>query len=520
MLSSEAKGILQVNGLSIVIYLLPLLIAFVVRFGFTNSRNPWAQLPLLNEKQTWELFRTNVTKRFHANASSLMRLGFDKSRKAFGIFTDIGPILVLSHKYAKEIRHDRRLNHHGYSNVELQTHIDGLTLLDITRVEGDIIFSALRGKLQPGLDPMLEPLSIEAADAFVTHWKSSPEWSEVTLKTSLLPIVMQVTAKIITGEELCRNVDWHNVVVTYSLHALHAANSLHDWPKFLRPLVAHLSPSCRKIRGQVSEGQRLIGPVYRKRKAERWASGPGQTTERLSDGMDWIEECAMGRPYDPAFVQIFICFAAIHNTTDAVTKVLHDICGNESLIQEMREEIVSVIHERGWTKSGLFHMKLLESVMKESQRLHPNQLFGMARYAADTIELSDGLTIPKGSRLVVSNMGRLDPSEYPDPERFDPYRFLRLRQLPGQEKYCQFVSSSPNHLGFGYGQHVCPGRFLASNEIKIILCHILLKYDIKLTQGGRPPIQESGFHIFTDPEWKICIRRRKEEIQLPGTIDG
>lgn len=37
----------------------------------------------------------------------------------------------------------------------------------------------------------------------------------------------------------------------------------------------------------------------------------------------------------------------------------------------MREEIIRVITEHGWRKTSLYNLKLMDSVLKESQRLKP-----------------------------------------------------------------------------------------------------------------------------------------------------
>jgi len=90
-----------------------------------------------------------------------------------------------------------------------------------------------------------------------------------------------------------------------------------------------------------------------------------------------------------------------------------------------------------------------------------------------------------------------------------------MRREPGKENVAQFVSTSPNHLVFGHGQHACPGRFFASNEIKIILCHILLKYNRRLIQGQPPPkIYVHGWMLGADAASKLEIRRRREEIDI------
>jgi cytochrome P450 len=89
-----------------------------------------------------------------------------------------------------------------------------------------------------------------------------------------------------------------------------------------------------------------------------------------------------------------------------------------------------------------------------------------------------------------------------------------MRAEPGKENAAQFVSTSTNHLGFGHGQHACPGRFFASNEIKIIMCHILLKYDWGLIDGQEPKINVYGFHLAADHKTQLQIRRRQEELDL------
>lgn len=98
----------------------------------------------------------------------------------------------------------------------------------------------------------------------------------------------------------------------------------------------------------------------------------------------------------------------------------------------------------------------------------------MQRQATATITLSDGTIIPKGYKLAVETKMD-DPDLYPNPEKFDLDRFVKLRET-NRSKW-HFVTGSPEHTAFGYGKHTCPGRFFASNEIKIILTHLLIKYD-------------------------------------------
>lgn len=59
-------------------------------------------------------------------------------------------------------------------------------------------------------------------------------------------------------------------------------------------------------------------------------------------------------------------------------------------------------------------------------------------------------------------------------------------------------------------KHACPGRFFASDEASIILCHVLLKYDIKLKDGNAVPVPfEMGWALFAQPSYQIMVRGRE-----------
>ena len=87
--------------------------------------------------------------------------------------------------------------------------------------------------------------------------------------------------------------------------------------------------------------------------------------------MEWMKQIAKGRPYNQAAMQLALSVVAIHTTSDMITQIVFDLCGRETLIQELRQEIISVISQEGWKKTALYKLQLMDSFLKESQRMKP-----------------------------------------------------------------------------------------------------------------------------------------------------
>jgi cytochrome P450 len=139
----------------------------------------------------------------------------------------------------------------------------------------------------------------------------------------------------------------------------------------------------------------------------------------------------------------------------------------------------------------------------------------MVRRATGNVCLPDGLRIPKGTRLGVSSHAAWDQNIFPNPDKFDASRFLRLREQPGNENHWQLTTTRPEQIAFGHGKHACPGRFLAANEIKIAFCHLLLKYDWELKPSAKAPkVVSHGIMLDSDPTVKIMVRSRRAELEL------
>ena len=137
----------------------------------------------------------------------------------------------------------------------------------------------------------------------------------------------------------------------------------------------------------------------------------------------------------------------------------------------------------------------------------------MERMVHVDYQMSDGFIIPAHTSIgSPAQAVSMDPDIYPNPEKFDAFRFVELRETdPERANKMQYASSNPMCMSFGFGRHACPGRFFASNEIKAIIAYLITNYDFKFPEGqGRPPSLGFETQYLPNHEGKVLMKRRPQ----------
>ncbi|GIX66982.1 cytochrome P450 4V2 [Caerostris extrusa] len=118
--------------------------------------------------------------------------------------------------------------------------------------------------------------------------------------------------------------------------------------------------------------------------------------------------------------------------------------------------------------ADLNELKYLDCVLKESNRLYPPAA-AFGRKISEEISIC-GYTIPKRTTVIVAPFFvHRDEDVFPDPEKFDPERFLPENSLHIPE--CAYIP-------FSAGPRDCIGRVFAEMEVKILVCHILRNFSL------------------------------------------
>ncbi|KFM71387.1 Cytochrome P450 4c3, partial [Stegodyphus mimosarum] len=138
---------------------------------------------------------------------------------------------------------------------------------------------------------------------------------------------------------------------------------------------------------------------------------------------------------------------------------------------KIHQELDSIFCEsnRDVTMDDIKDMKYLECVVKETLRLYPS-VPGMAREITEDVEFQ-GRIIPKGATCVVFTYClHRDPEVFPNPEKFDPDRFLP-ENSSGRHPFA--------YVPFSAGPRNCIGQCFAMMEAKTMLSFILRKYHVR-----------------------------------------
>ncbi|KAL0932736.1 cytochrome p450 [Colletotrichum truncatum] len=479
------------------------IIVLVSAVAFSFRKNKLSAFPVINGTKNEYLM----------NGRAMLARGIkDYDGKPFRVNTGLGEgVIILNPSVLPEVRNDHRFDSTKFLLQYWQAGIPGFE--PYIALGTEILHNVIKWNLTPaGISKLNKPLSDEADAALRDILTDSEEWHEVLLGDVLIRIVARVSSVIFLGPELCRNPDWLKITVNYTNKATNAARVLRRWPVFMYKFIHWFLPECQEVRAMVNEARETIAPILEKRRAQKIAD-PGL---EYHDALDWYESASkkMNVTYDPAAQQLGLSVSAILTSNDLMSQSLMDLCQNTDMFEPLRAEIRSVLGE-GWKPTTIYNMKLLDSVLKETLRLKPVAAVGLGRRVMSEVRLKDGTLLPKDSGIAVSAERMWDPEVYKNPRSFDGYRFLRAREASEQgEKTAQLVSTSPEHLGFGLGIHACPGRFFGANTVKLVMCHLLLKYDIKLAEKSNTKPMEFGFSMLANPTVKVLVRRRKEEIRF------
>jgi len=169
--------------------------------------------------------------------------------------------------------------------------------------------------------------------------------------------------------------------------------------------------------------------------------------------------------------EMYTLMLAGHETTAATMAwIINRLVTNPDVMERARAEVFSVLSGKQLGATHIPEIKYVEAVINETMRLDPVvPNIGRGLKKPMTIagrELPAGVTIAPCIYLVHRR-----PELWPNPDQFNPDRFLETRQSP----YTFFP--------FGGGSRRCLGAAFATYQMKIVIAEILSRVELEPVPG-------------------------------------
>ncbi|KAF8075266.1 cytochrome P450 [Lyophyllum atratum] len=449
---------------------------------------------------------------FIFNTRNLVQRGCDKYGHGIFKIPNLGKWLVVvnGNKYIEDIRKAPEDVLSFHDSVEEQLQVPYTLGASVSQDPYHIpIVRTLLTRNLPALFPAVYEEVVAAFNDVIPLQEN--EWKKLKVMDTMMPIICRASNRIFVGAPLCRQPDYMDNNIKFTTTVVMSAAILNLVPRVLRPFANYFLTS---VSTSIDRSAKHLKPLIDERRQNLDEYGkeyPGKPNDMLS----WLMDEAKGEEATLRSLTrriLTVNFAAIHTSTMTFSHALLYLAAYPEYIQPMREEVQQIIDQEGWTHDALNQMVKVDSFLKESQRLNSLGCLMMERYARTPFTFSDGTYIPKGTVIAVAaDATHRDDTNYEDPQTFNPFRFVDKTKKENAGRKVDMVSVRSDFVAFGHGRHACPGRFFAANELKIMMAHLVMTYDVKLEgDGGRP---ENMWFV------TACIPNMKAEVLFRKRVD-
>ncbi|KAM7212881.1 Ent-kaurene oxidase [Rhypophila decipiens] len=465
----------------------------------------------------------NSAVRYIGEGAKLLAQGYEKYNRngeAFAIRNASDPkhpIIILPMRYLEEVKNapqsqlsfplfmEKASVIRDICGPIMTEEVQRVTRLDLNKALGNLIY--------PIQNIIAEAINQEMPRVDNKNWTSlGPP------QPFLAQVFARVAAHVLVGPELAKG-RWPSLSRDYVNSVTKAPGVVrHKYHPYSRWVAKYFEPSVKTVVKYRREAAELLKPTLISRTAELHQHKETRTNHQ--DAIQWLIETfhSRGKTLTPDTLaqSIFgIMTAAIDSTSATATWMFYDLLQHPEAISDIRAEIEAVqkqhVDDPGesfiWTRQTLSELRVLDSFLRESLRLHSFTLITLERMAVKPYTFKDGLHIPKHTQVAFARVPHsLDPDVHsPDPTKFDYKRHLRKRVGDDATRF-HFTSVSEETLAWGAGMHACPGRFLAGETLKLIFVNLVVGYEMKFDKAPGPD-RMMGMFMAPDNTATVLVKK-------------
>ncbi|TCD70621.1 hypothetical protein EIP91_002652 [Steccherinum ochraceum] len=382
-----------------------------------------------------------------------------------------------------------------------------------------LLSRVIRVSLSQNMDAILPGIMDEVKASFndMLGEKVATEWVSVPAAQSMIKAIARVTNRVTIGLPLCREEEVVNGSIKFTTTVFLTGFAVSFLPHSLKRPFAKLVLGWAGVRERL---EKYVWPVVEERlEAVRVH---GKDWEGLPpDVLTWVIQDVPDHNLTAKYISqvlIGMNFAAVHTSSMTLTHAIFQLAvEGDKYLPELRQEAETILSSEGYTKTSLNKLVKMDSFFKEILRFHgvggtrkpdfPSRrpTVSPQRMTTGDVTLSDGTFLPRGT-LVGGNVIQIHSNEqfYPHAAEFDGFRYVEDGKTTGGS----LITTSPTFLTFGHGKQACPGRFFANFELKAMLAHLILNYDIKMDGPAvRPENVQFRYGVAPHRTAKVMFRK-------------
>ncbi|MBC7801269.1 MAG: cytochrome P450 [Gemmatimonadaceae bacterium] len=376
------------------------------------------------------------------------------------------PLFLLADP--EHIRHVLQDNHANYRRTPFHDRLKSVLGEGLVTSEG-ALWQRQRRLLQPAfraerIRRFVDAMGAAASD-LITRWRTDAD-QVFDVSNEMSDLTLDVVIRCMFGGER-RGGDAEIGAAVQEMQAWIAARFWSVAPDWTERLP---TPANVRFRRALATLDAAVAAIVNGRIA---------TGEAGDDMIGMLLSTEDGAPIDPRQVrdEVTTTLLAGHETSAAaLTWTWHLLAHHPQVAEAVHNEVAKTLEGRTRpTADDLGRLDLTRAVLQEAMRLYPPAgWFGRLAAGPDRV---GGYDIPAGSIVILSPwIMQRDPSLWPDPERFDPERFM-----PGTR------TAPYSYFPFGGGPRSCIGTHFAMTEMLAIMA--MLAPAVRLRHASDAPVR-------------------------------
>lgn len=370
-----------------------------------------------------------------------------------------------------QVRHVLQENHANYRRTPLHDRLKTVMGEGLVTSEGEL-WQRQHRLLQPAfraerIRRFVEVMG-DAAAELASRWHAAAAADQVLdIAREMSDLTLDIVVRCMFGQER-RGGDAAISAAVQEMQAWVADRFWSVAPGWTERLP---TPANRRFRHALATVDAVVERIV----AERLAAG--QAGDDLLGMLLLAAEDGVGVDARQVRDEVMTMLLAGHETSAAaLTWTLHLLSRHPEIAEAVGQEVAQVLEGRRLPNADdLGRLYLTRAVIQEAMRLYPPiGWFGRLAAGPDRV---GGHDIPAGSILLMSPwIVQRDPRFWPDPERFDPGRFM-----PGTR------TKPYTYFPFGGGPRSCLGTHFAMTEMLVALA--VLVPAVRLRHATDAPVR-------------------------------